>query len=131
MESDRENLGSADSGPEHQTTGEPDSQSRLFATLAYVLAGFSGLVLLVLKRDDRFIQFHALQSIVATVVALGAAAVLWILSFFPLLGFLYGMLLHLLQFGLFLLWLFLLWQAYQGNWYRIPHIGNWAERQIL
>ena len=100
MGSDRgeDSIGTAADESGHDSPEGPDSHSRLLAALAYVLAGFSGLVLLVLKRDDRFIQFHALQSIVATVVALGTAAVLWLLSFFPLLGFLYGMLLHLLQF---------------------------------
>lgn len=110
---------------------KPDPRSRLHAALAYVLAGFSGLILLVLRREDRFVQFHALQSIAATVVALALALVLWLLSYFPLLGFLYGMLLRLLQIGLFLLWLFLLWQAYQGRWFRIPYLGDWAQRQVL
>jgi len=99
--------------------------------LAYALAGFSGIVLLVLRREDRFVQFHALQSIAATVLALAVAAILWLFSFFPLLGFLYGMLLRLFQFALFLFWLFVLWQAYRGHWYRIPYVGGWAERQLL
>ena len=110
---------------------DPDSRSRLHAVLAYVLAGFSGLILLVLRRDDRFVQFHALQSIAATVVALALALVLWLLSFFPLLGFLYGMLLRVLQVGLFVLWLYSLWQSYNGRWFRIPYIGDWAQRQVL
>jgi uncharacterized membrane protein len=109
----------------------PDSRSRLHAALSYVLAGFSGLILLVLRREDRFVQFHSLQSIAATVVAIALALVLWLLSFFPLLGFLYGMLLRVLQIGLFLLWLYLLWQAYRGRWFRIPYIGDWAHRQVL
>jgi uncharacterized membrane protein len=114
----------------HQTT-DPDSRSRLHAALAYVLAGFSGLILLVLRREDRFVQFHALQSIAATVVAIALALVLWLFSFFPLLGFLYGMLLRVLQIALFVLWLYLLWQAYRGRWFRIPYVGDWAHKQVL
>ena len=114
-----------------EATEVTDNRSRLYAALAYVLAGFTGFVLLVLRREDRFVQFHALQSIAATIVALAIAAVLWLLSFFPLLGFLYGMLLRLLQFGLFLLWLFLLWQAFHGKWFRLPYLGDWAHRQVL
>jgi uncharacterized membrane protein len=108
----------------------PDSQSRTHAVLAYALAGFSGVVLLSLKREDRFVQFHALQSVGLTVLSLAAGLSLWLLSFFPILGFLYGMLLRIFQFGLFLLWLFLLWQAYQGRWYRVPYVGAWVARQI-
>jgi uncharacterized membrane protein len=110
---------------------EPDARSRLHAALAYVLAGFSGLILLVLRREDRFVQFHALQSIASTVIAMAAALVLWLLSFFPLLGFLYWMLLRLLQFALFVLWLYLLWQAYRGRWFRLPYLGDWAQKQVL
>ncbi len=109
----------------------PDRDSRAQATLAYALAGFSGILLLVLRREDRFVQFHSLQSIGATVVAFLLAAVLWLFSFFPLLGFLYAILFRVLQGGLFLLWVFLLWQAWNGRWYRLPRIGEWAERQIL
>ena len=109
----------------------PDSRSRLHAALAYVLAGFSGLILLVLRREDRFVQFHALQSIAATIVALAIALVLWLFSFFPLLGFLYGMLLRVQQLGLFILWLYLLWQAYRGRWFRIHYVGDGDHKQVL
>jgi len=85
----------------------------------------------VTKREDRFVQFHALQSIALTVIGLGAIAVLWLFAFFPLLGFLYRMLLRLLQFLLFLYWLYLLWQAWRGRWYRAPSIGDWVGRQII
>ncbi len=109
----------------------PDLASRAHAVLAYALAGFSGVILLVLRREDRFVQFHALQSIGATVVAFFIAALLWLLSYFPLLGFLYAILLRLFQVVLFILWIYVLWQAWRGRWFRIPKIGEWAERQVL
>ncbi|MDM7915548.1 MAG: DUF4870 domain-containing protein [Candidatus Eisenbacteria bacterium] len=105
--------------------------SRLHAALAYALAGFSGVVLLVWKREDRFVQFHCLQSIAATAVAILVWFALWLLTFFPFVGFLYGTLLYVFRVGLFVLWIYLLWQAHQGRWYRIPYLGRWAERQIL
>lgn len=130
MESDRR-TDPVGGEPGRDATGAVDDRSKTYAMAAYALAGFSGLVLLVLRREDRFVQFHALQSVGATVVALALAAALWIFSFFPLLGFLYGMLLRLLQVVLFVLWLFLLWQAHQGNWFRLPYLGRWVERQVL
>jgi uncharacterized membrane protein len=114
----------------HDLGGEPEESSRLHAVLAYALAGFSGIILLAWKKEDRFVQFHALQSVGMTVVALGVGFGLWLFSFFPLLGFLYGMLLRVFQFGLFLLWLFLLWQAYRGRWTRLPYLGVWATRHL-
>jgi uncharacterized membrane protein len=113
------------------TEPAPDAHARLLAAAAYALGAFSGVILLVLKREDRYIQFHSLQSIALTVVGLGAVAVLWLFSFFPLLGFLYGMLLRVMQGFLFLYWLYLLWQAYRGRRYRVPTIGVWVERQMI
>ncbi len=109
----------------------PDAHARLLATLAYALGAFSGVILLALKREDRYVQFHSLQSIAMTAVGLGAVAILWLFSFFPLLGFLYGMLLRVIQVLLFLYWLYLLWQAHRGRRYRVPTIGAWVERQMI
>jgi uncharacterized membrane protein len=115
----------------HGESSPLGSNSRLQAALAYALAGFTGIVFLVLRREDRFVQFHSLQSIAITAIALAIWIFLWMFSFFPLLGFLYGMLLHIYQIGLFVLWIFLLYQAWRGHWYRIPYLGAWAERQVL
>jgi uncharacterized membrane protein len=109
----------------------PDGTSRLQGALAYALAGFSGVVLLVLRREDRFVQFHSLQSIAATLAGLAVWLLLWLFSFFPLVGFLYGMLLGLFEVVLFVTWLYLLWQAYHGRWVHIPYLGAWVERQVL
>lgn len=108
----------------------PGNRSRILAALAYALGGFTGVILLALRREDRFVQFHALQSIGATVVALGVSAILWLFSNFPLLGFLYAMLFRLYQIFLFILWLGLLWNAYRGRWSRLPGIGRWAEKEV-
>lgn len=118
-------------GSQHE--GEPisESQRRGLAALTYALGAFSGVILLATKKEDRFIQFHALQSIALSVVVLGAMAVIWLFTFFPILGFLYRMLLRLLQVALFVYWLFLLWQAYRGRWYRAPRVGAWVERHMI
>ena len=76
------------------------------------------------RGADSLGNIHALQLIAVTVISVAVAVVPWLLSFFPLLGFLYGMLLRVLQFGLLLLWLCLLWQAHQGRGFRIPYVGD-------
>jgi len=119
-------------GERGRAMGEPPAHdSRLHAALSYALAGFSGIVLLLLRQEDRYVRFHALQSIAISIVALILGGVLWLFSFFPLMGFLYGMLLRVYQIFLFLLWIFLMWQAWRGRWYRLPRIGSWVERQSL
>ncbi len=117
--------------PNARSLGEADARSRRQGALAYLFGAFSGVVLLVLRREDRFVQFHSLQSIAATVVALALGALLWLFSFFPILGFLYGMALGIYKFLLLVLWLYLLASAYRGHRTRLPFLGSWAERQLV
>jgi uncharacterized membrane protein len=105
--------------------------SRRYAALSYALGAFTGVIVLVLKREDRFVQFHALQSVAATVIGLAIAFVLWIFSYFPIFGFLYQHLFQIYRLVLLFLWLALMAQAYRGRWFRIPRLGTWVERQML
>ena len=53
------------------------------AALAYVLGWISGVVLLVTERQNRFVRFHALQSI----LVFGALSLAWFVCLsIPLLG---------------------------------------------
>ena len=110
--------------------GSGETQSRALAALAYFLPAFSGLVLLVWKRDDRYVRFHALQAVGATVVFFAAGFVLWALAGFPILGFLYAYLLRLYLFVLFVYWLFLMVRAWRGERYCIPYLGRLIEREF-
>ncbi|WP_435320376.1 DUF4870 domain-containing protein [Haloarchaeobius sp. TZWSO28] len=102
--------------------------------LAYVFGLLSGIVMLVVDGDDDFVRFHAMQSIGLSVVIFGLYLALGILtvvlSFVPvvgrILGVLTGLLFPLLGFGGFLLWVFMLYQAYQGNRFELPIIGPFA-----
>ena len=103
--------------------------------LSYVLGIITGVVFLMMSKD-RFVRFHAYQSILLTV----AWIVFWIafstlsvvLGFIPVLGFLVAILGLLLSLGLGLggmfLWTVLILKAYQGQQWKLPYIGNMAER---
>jgi uncharacterized membrane protein len=110
------------------TTTHP--QSRQLAALAYFLVGISGLLLLAFRRDDSFVRFHALQSVLATLAALVVGIVLRILGVLPLIGFLYLYLFRVYTAVLFIYWIYLMFRAYRGSRYRIPYLGNVVERQI-
>jgi uncharacterized membrane protein len=122
-------------GPTALSSQAPSTglQPNLAGALCY-LAGFvTGIVFLVLEpyRHDRFIRFHAFQSIFLNVawvvVFIGAGIVTAILP-----GMLRSMslMLHsLLSLVVFLLWLFLMYKAYQGASFKLPLIGDMAERQ--
>jgi uncharacterized membrane protein len=65
--------------------------NKTLAFLAYLLTVPGWLYVLLFRRDDKFAVFHAKQSAVLTVVAVGTPlawlAVGWIISWIPLVGF--------------------------------------------
>jgi uncharacterized membrane protein len=96
--------------------------SRLAAVLAYLLGIVSGIIMLKVEREDRFVRLHAVQSIVFSSVAfvafasLSMASLAWLSSGVALLAF-----------GI---WLYLIVRAWRGDWYQLPIVGPWAERSV-
>jgi uncharacterized membrane protein len=103
--------------------------------LSYVLGIITGIVFLMIERD-RFVRFHAYQSILLTVAWIafwiGFSVLTTILAFIPFLGFLVailGLLLSLvLGVGALVLWIVLILKAYQGQRWKLPFIGDIAEK---
>lgn len=107
------------------------------AALSYVLGAITGVLFLVLEpyKNNRFVRFHAIQSIIVSVVCVALAIVwsiivgilvsiagFWVLTVALPLDWLFGL-------GIFVLWLFLMFQAYSEREYRIPWIGDIAAKQ--
>ena len=111
-------------------SGPPSESSRWLGALAYFIAGVTGLFLLIVRRDDDFIRFHALQSVLATLAFFLGGLLLRILGNLPIIGWLYDFLYVVYSLLLFFYWLFLMFRAFQGDRYRIPYLGRIVERQI-
>ncbi|MFB6189529.1 MAG: DUF4870 domain-containing protein [Halapricum sp.] len=138
---------------------EPDDSTRVTATetgtglddnvagaLAYLLGIVTGVVFYVLEPDNEFVRFHAAQSIAISAVFFVAGLVVAFLGtilsalFFSgsMGGFLVGgflsLVLSLVWFVVliagFALWLYLMYQAYQGNTPRIPIAAGLADRLL-
>ena len=114
------------------TTGLPPNVA---GALAHVLGPITGIVFYVLEKDNRFVRFHAAQSIAVSIAMLVIGFVLGMLGavigFVPVIGWLIAM---LLSFGVsivsFVLWLFLMWQAYKGLEWEAPFVGAFARRML-
>ena len=107
-------------------TREPGSSiaPEFLAALSYVAGAISGVVVLVAEKHDRFVRFHAMQSIITFLCVLVAQILLRNL---PVLG---GWLSRAFLVGVFLLWGWLMYQAFMGRRYKLPYIGDFAEQQI-
>ncbi|MBU1702203.1 MAG: hypothetical protein KJ970_00535 [Candidatus Eisenbacteria bacterium] len=102
------------------------SEKRVWGAGAYFLGAVGAVVVLLVRREP-FCRFHAVQSIITTVVLFLVGLLLKGLAYLPIFGFLYGFLFRLFQVGVFALWIFLMFQAWRGRQYRLPYIGSWAE----
>ena len=109
-------------------------KDNLLAALAYITCIPAIFFVLVepFKRN-RFVRFHSLQSIFLAVATILIAVVMRILySIFvliPVVGFLLAWLASaVLLLGWAILWLVLVVKALQGETFKLPWIGNLAEK---
>ena len=118
------------SGP--TSTGLP---ANVAGALAYVLGPITGIIFYVLEKDNRFVRFHAAQSIVISLAMFVINFVLGMLAMVigavPVIGWLVTMLVSVgISMVSFVLWLFLMWQAFQGKEWEAPFAGLFARRMV-
>ena len=101
--------------------------------LCYLFGLITGIIFLVLApyNQNKFVRFHAFQSIFAHL----AVIVFWIA--YSIVGSILALLTHGVGFFLFplfgllmlVLWLYMMYSAYNGKKVKLPLIGDLAERQ--
>lgn len=90
--------------------------------LCYVLGWISGLVFLLIEQENKFVRFHAMQSIIVFGILTAAGLILgWI----PIIGLFFYWVISVI--GL-ILWIVLMVKAYQGTKFKLPWAGNLAEK---
>jgi uncharacterized membrane protein len=107
----------------------------IIGALAYV-GVIPAIVFLLVEpfKKNRFIRFHAFQCIflVIGILALGIALKLLfvVLLFVPFLGQLTALLISIIiSIGCLILWIVLIVKALQGQAFKVPFIGDLAEKQ--
>ncbi len=97
-------------------------QPHVEALLSY-LAGFvTGIIFYVLEKENKFVRFHAMQSI----ITFGSLFVLsLIVSHIPFIGW---VVLPVIWIAEIVLWILLMLKAYQGERFKIPFAGEIAEK---
>lgn len=92
--------------------------------LTYVLGWVTGLIFLLSEKEDKEVRFHAMQSI----VFFGGLNILQlVLGRIPFVGWSLLPLLGLLG---FVVWLICIIKAYQGEKFKLPVVGEFAEKQV-
>ncbi|OGD88221.1 hypothetical protein A3I53_04075 [Candidatus Curtissbacteria bacterium RIFCSPLOWO2_02_FULL_40_13b] len=107
------------------------SDRNIVAALSYVLGFITGIVILLVEKDDKFIRFHAMQSTIATgSLFLLNIAVGLILKPLGILDVLAGMLNILFWFLILLVIIISFVRTYQGKLFKWPIVGAFSEKQI-
>jgi uncharacterized membrane protein len=126
---------SAGSGPAGASFAPPASVStagmseNVASALCYLLGLITGIVFLVISpyNQNKTVRFHAFQSIFLT-VAYFVIQIAW--SIISLLTHGLGFLLYpLLLLFFFILWLYMMYSAYNNKKIKLPVIGDLAEKQ--
>ena len=130
--------------PVQMTKSSTGLDENIAALLSYVFGWLSGLIFFLIEKDSRLVRFHAMQSLLFNVVVGILAFVVWIITFvFVMMGAAMGDSAGAL-FGLFSLlatlfwlvfavailigWVLCLVKAFQGQYFKLPIVGNFAEK---
>ena len=102
-------------------------QPNVAALLSYVAGWVTGLIFFLIEKDNKFVRFHAMQSMVlfggVTVLNIVLSVVLSMLGIFGLF-----FLFQLVWLAMLALWIILMVKAYQGEKFKLPVAGDIAEQ---
>jgi uncharacterized membrane protein len=115
--------------PQPLATTSAGMTENVAGALCYLVGFITGIIFLVIApyNQNKFIRFHAFQSIFLNV----AYIVAWILvGFLTVVTHGIGILLYpLVGLGFFVLWLYMMYSAYNNKRVKLPIIGDLAEKQ--
>ena len=136
--------------PPVQVSSQPPAQAgksstgldeNVAALLSYVFGWISGLIFFLMEKDSRLVRFHGMQSIllnVTFIVILIALYIAWAVVVIvlgmisdvlaPIGGLLFGLLILVFCIAILAAWVMCLIKAYGKQYFKLPVIGNFAEK---
>ena len=101
--------------------------ANIAAALTYI--PIVAIVFLVIEKGSRLVKFHAIQSLGLLVAWMVVWFALGILGMVPVLGWATLLLWPIVAIGMFVVWLVALLKAFKFEYWKLPVIGDIAERQ--
>jgi uncharacterized membrane protein len=136
--------------PPVQVSSQPPAQStksstglddNVAALLSYVFGWISGLIFFLIEKDSRLVRFHAMQSLLFNVTVGVVLVVLWVAFFViflvstqlpgivsTLVSLIATLLWIVVGIAIVVGWVMCLIKAYQREYFKLPIIGNFAEK---
>lgn len=101
---------------------------KIAAGLSYVLTWVTGLIFFFTEKQNRFVRFHAMQSILFFGGLTVLNILLGVIGNFPYIGILASILGGLLGIVWLVGYIVLLINGFQGKYFKLPVIGDYAEK---
>jgi uncharacterized membrane protein len=98
------------------------------AALSYFLGFLTGILFFVMEKESKFVKFHAMQSIAVFIALFVINMVLGIILGMTIVGLMLLPLIYLLE---IILWIVLMYKAYKGEKFKLPVVGDFAEKQVV
>jgi uncharacterized membrane protein len=95
-------------------------ESNVAAALAYSLFALTGIIFLIVEKKDKFVRFHALQSVLLDITLIA----IYILLLISIIGI---FLIPVWWVMVFVIWIFMIIKAYNKEEYELPLIGKFAK----
>lgn len=109
---------------EHEQKASGTSMApNVAAALSYLALFVTGIIFLLIEKENDFVRFHAMQSVAFSVALFGITLVLGI----TIIG---AFLIPLVQLAGFVVWIVLMWKAYNNEKFMLPVIGQFAEKNM-
>lgn len=104
-----------------------DPNRNLVAALSYLLFFVTGIVILLVEKQDKFIRFHAMQS---TVIFGALFIVNFVINMIIPSSIIWSLLNGLISLVVLVVWLVSMIKAYQGQMFKWPIAGDFAEKKV-
>jgi uncharacterized membrane protein len=97
-------------------------EANIAALLSYLLTFVSGIIVYIFEKENKFVRFHAMQSIVVfgSLFALSLMLQFVLIVLWPLVV--------ILNMAGIVLWVVLMVKAYKGEYFKLPIAGDIAEK---
>ena len=107
-----------------------DLEENHVAAISYVLTFVTGLPVLVLEKENKYVRFHAMQSTLFGLAALILRIVLGIFARIPILGILASLANALIGLLVLAVVIYMILNALKGQTFKLPIIGDIAWEQV-
>ena len=108
-----------------------DTNRNIVAALSYFMGFITGIIILLVEKDDKYVRFHAMQSTVIFggffILNILISAIFGNLSF---LGLIVKALSTLITVASLVIWIVSMVKAYQGDVFKWPIVGDFAEKKV-